>query len=324
MKKAAVPSILVAVILLAVGVTAEAQQAAKVPRIAFLAGGSRSADSLLLEKFWQRMKELGYTEGKNIVADYRFAEGAPERLSNFAAELVRLNVNVIVAPGSGARAAKKVTDTIPIVLTYGDPLNDGLVASLARPGGNVTGLSAFVSELGGKQLELLKETFPKISRVAVFWWTNQNALILEDMKGAAAASKVTLQPLELRTVDDLERAFSAVKKERANAVIALRNVLTATYRTRIVDFVAKSTLPAIYPDGEFAEAGGLMSYGVNVSDLWGRAATYVDKILRGANPGDLPVEQPKKFDFVINLKAAKQIGLTIPPNVLARADKVIK
>jgi len=218
-----------------------------------------------------------------------------------------------VAPGSGARAAKKVTDTIPIVLTYGDPLNDGLVASLARPGGNVTGLSAFVSELGGKQLELLKETFPKISRVAVFWWTNQNALILEDMKGAAAASKVTLQPLELRTVDDLERAFSAVKKERANAVIALRNVLTATYRTRIVDFVAKSTLPAIYPDGEFAEAGGLMSYGVNVSDLWGRAAVYVDKILKGASPADLPVEQPTKFELVINLKTAKQIGLTIPP-----------
>jgi putative ABC transport system substrate-binding protein len=324
MRKAEVLLILFVMVLLAVAVIAEAQPPTKIPRIAFLAGGSRAGDSLLLETFWQRMKELGYIEGKNITAEYRFAEGALERLPNFAAELVRLNVDVIVAPGSGARAAKKATDTIPIVLTYGDPLNDGLVASLARPGGNVTGLSAFVSELGGKQLELLKEAFPRISRVAVFWWTKQNALVLEDMKGAAAASRVTLQPLELRTVDDLERAFSAVKKERANAVIALRNVLTATYRTRIADFAAKSRLPAIYGDKEFVDAGGLMSYGVNIANLWGRAATYVDKILKGTKPADLPVEQPTKFEFIINLKAAKQIGLTIPPNVLARADKLIK
>jgi putative tryptophan/tyrosine transport system substrate-binding protein len=315
---------LLATVLLITVSFAEAQQTAKVPRIAFLAGGARSADALLLETFWQRMKELGYIEGKNITAEYRFAEGAPERLPSFAAELVRLNVDIIVAPGSGARAARKATDTIPIVIAYGDPVGDGLVASLARPGGNVTGLSAFISELGGKQLELLKETFPKISRVAVLWWTSPNALMLEDMKLAASASRVTLQPLELRTTDDFEPAFSAIRKERANAVIALRNPLTATYRTRIVDFASKSHLPAIYPDGEFVEAGGLMSYGVNVADLWGRAAIYVDKILKGAKPADLPVEQPTKFEFVINLKAAKQIGLTIPPNVLARADKVIK
>ena len=329
MKKARVVSILFLVVLLAVAVIAEAQQA-KVPRIAFLAGGSRSGDSLLLETFWQRMKEIGYIEGKNIAAEYRFAEGVPERLPNLAAELVRLNVDAIVAPGSGAVAAKKATNTIPIVITFGDPIGSGLVASLARPGGNVTGLSSFDSELGGKQLELLKEAFPSVSRVAVLWWTSnpsgigQDALLLRDMKVAAGALQVTLQSLEVRGVDDFEPAFSAIKKDRANALIALRNPLTATHRTRIVDFAAKSRLPAIYRDGEFVDAGGLMSDGVNIADLWGRAATYVDKILKGTKPADLPVEQPTKFEFIINLKAAKQIGLTIPPNVLARADKVIK
>ncbi len=315
---------LLATVLLITAPPAAAQQPKKVPKIAFLAGGSRAADSLLLEAFWRRMNELGYIEGKNIAAEYRFAEGAPERLPNFARELVRLNVDIIVAPGSGTRAAKKATDTIPIVITYGDPVGQGLVASLAHPGGNVTGLSGFISELGGKQLELLKEAFPKISRVAVLWWTDPNALMLEDMKLAAGASRVTLQPLELRSVNDFEPAFSVIKKEHANALIALRNPLTATHRTRIVDFAVKSRLPAIYTDGEFVEAGGLMSYGVNVPDLWGRAALYVDKILKGAKPADLPVEQPTKFEFIINLKAARQIGVTIPPNVLARADRVIR
>jgi putative tryptophan/tyrosine transport system substrate-binding protein len=315
---------LLTTVLLITAPPAAAQQPVKVPKIAFLAGGSRAADSLLLEAFWRRMNELGYIEGKNIAAEYRFAEGAPERLPNFARELVRLNVDIIVAPGSGTRAAKKATDTIPIVITYGDPVGQGLVTSLAHPGGNVTGLSGFISELGGKQLELLKEAFPKISRVAVLWWTEPNALLLEDMKLAAGASRVTLQPLELRSVNDFEPAFSVIKKEHANALIALRNPLTATHRTRIVDFAVKSRLPAIYTDGEFVEAGGLMSYGVNVPDLWGRAALYVDKILKGAKPADLPVEQPTKFEFIINLKTAKQIGLTIPPNVLARADRVIR
>jgi putative ABC transport system substrate-binding protein len=322
---AKVLSIPFAVVLLAVAVIAEAQQLGKVHRIAFLAGGSRSADSLLLETFWQRMKELGYIEGKNIAAEYRFAEGAPERLPSFAAELVRLNVDIIVAPGSGARAAKKATDTIPIVITYGDPIGERLVASLARPGGNVTGLSGFISELGGKQVEMLKETFSRVSRVAVFvGGPAQNALMLEDMKAAAGALRVTLQSLELRTVDDFEPAFSSIKRDRADALIALRNPLTATHRTRIVDFAAKSRLPAVYPDREFADAGGLMSYGVSVPDLWGRAAVYVDKILKGAKPADLPVEQPTRFELVLNLKTAKQIGLTIPPNVLARADRVIR
>jgi putative ABC transport system substrate-binding protein len=310
----------------------EAQQAAKIPRIAFLAGGSRSGDSLLIETFWQRMKEVGYFEGKNVTAEYRFAEGALERLPNFAAELVRLKVDVIVAPGSGAVAAKKVTNTIPIVITYdGDPVGSGLVASLARPGGNVTGLSGFVSELGGKNLELLKEAFPSLSRIAVFWWNrvnpsgvNQDTLVLGEMKLAARALQVTLQSLELRGIDDFEPAFSAIKKQRADALIVLRNPFTATHRTRIVEFAAKNRLPAMYGDKEFVGAGGLMSYGVSIPDLWGRAAIYVDKILKGSKPADLPVEQPIKFELIINLKAAKQIGLTIPPNVLARADRVIK
>src|SRR3989449_1423691 len=201
----------------------EAQQ---VPRIAFLAGGSRSGDSLLIETFWQRMKELGYIEGKNIVVEYRFAEGALERLPNFAAELVRLNVDIIVAPGSGARAAKTATNTIPIVITHGDPVGLGLVASLARPGGNVTGLSGFVSGLGGKQLELVKEAFPRVSRVAVLCWNqtnppsiDPNALLFGKMKAAAGALRVTLQPLELHRLDDFERAFSAIKGERANGLI---------------------------------------------------------------------------------------------------------
>ena len=304
--------------------TAGAQQPAKIPRIGFLAGGSRSADSLLIQTFWQRMNELGFTEGKNITAEYRFADGQPERLSTFAADLANLNVKVIVAPGSGARAAKKATDTIPIVITYGDPLNDALIKSLARPGGNVTGLSGFVAELGGKQLELLKEAFPNAIRVAVLWWTDQNALMLRDMKLAAGPMRVTLQALELRKLDDLESAFSAITKERADGLITMRNTLTATHRTRIVDFAAKSRLPVIYPDAEFVDAGGLMSYGVSVPDLWGRAAVYVDKVLKGAKPADLPVEQPTKFELVINLKTAKQIGLTIPPTVLARADRVIR
>jgi putative tryptophan/tyrosine transport system substrate-binding protein len=318
-------------LLFALWLPAEAQQTKKIPRIGFLAGGSLSADSLLIETFWQRMKELGYIEGKNISAEYRFAEGVPERLPNLAADLAHLNVDVIVVSGSGAVATKKATSTIPIVITYGDPVGLGLVASLAHPGGNVTGLSGFVSELGGKQLELLKEAFPRVSRVAVLWRNrtnpsgiDQDALLLGEMKVAAGAMRVTLQPLELRGLDDVEPAFSAIKGKRANALIVLRNPVTTTHRTRIVDFAAKSRLPAIYGDREFADTGGLMSYGVNIADSWGRAATYVAKILKGAKPAELPVEQAMKVEFVINLKTAKQIGLTIPPTVLARADKVIR
>jgi putative ABC transport system substrate-binding protein len=316
--------------LLAAPLTAEGQQTTKVPRIGFLAGGSRSADSLLLETFWHRLKERGYVEGKNIVAEYRFAEGVPERLASFAAELVRLNVDVIVGPGSGAVAARKATNTLPIVITYGDPVAIGLVASLAHPGGNVTGLSGFASELGAKQLELLKEAFPKVSRVAVLWnrpnpsGAGLDVLLLGEMKTAAGALRATLQPLELRGLDDVEPAFAAMKAERASALIVLRNPLTATHRARIVDLAATSRLPVMYGDREFVDAGGLMSYGVNIADLWGRAATYVDKILKGAKPADLPVEQPTKFDLVINLKTAKALGLTIPHSLLQRADELIQ
>ena len=306
-------------------------QSAKVPRIAFLAGGSRSADALLLEAFWQGMKELGYTEGKNITAEYRFADGALERLPHFAAELARLKVRVIVGPSSGAVAARKATDIIPIVVTHGDPMAAGLITSLARPGGNVTGLSSFASELGVKQLELLKESFPRISRVAVLWWRSathppsfDNALQLENMKGASGALRVILQPLELRNLEDFEPAFSAVKKDRVDAIVVLRNPLTATHRARIVEFAALSRLPAVYGDGEFVESGGLISYGVNIADLWRRAASYVDRLLKGSKPAELPVEQPTRFELVVNLKTAKALGITIPQSVRFRVDRMIE
>jgi putative ABC transport system substrate-binding protein len=310
--------------LLAAPLAAEAQQTVKTPRIALLAGGSQAADSLLIEAFWRRMNELGYVEGKNVAAEYRFADGLPERLQTFAAELVRLHVDVIVGPGSGARAAKKATNSIPIVIAYGDPVGDGLVASLARPGANITGLSAFVSELGGKQLEVLREAFPRVSRIAVFWATDTNPLLREDMKVAAERLRVTLQVLALRGANDFEAAFSAIKAEGAQALVAFRNPLTATYRARIVEFAAKQRLPAIYTDKEFVDAGGLMSYGVSLPDLWSRAAVYVDKILKGAKPGDLPIERATKFELVINLNTAKALGLTIPQSLLLRADQVIE
>jgi ABC-type uncharacterized transport system substrate-binding protein len=305
-----------------------AQPPARVHRIAFLAGGSRSADAMLLETFWQRMKEMGYVEDRNITAEYRFADGAVERLPGFAKELVGLNVEVIVAPGSGAVAAKRATDTIPIVVTLGDPVGTGLVANLARPGGNVTGVSAFIPELGGKQVELLREAFPQISQVAVLWWNQSNrpdyAVVLDHMKATASRLHVRLQALELRGAGDLEPALAAITAQRASALVVLRNPFTATHRTRIVDFALKGRLPAIYPDREFVEAGGLMSYGINVADLWGRAAIYVDKILKGAKPADLPVEQPTKFELLVNLKTAKALGIAFPSPILLRADRVIE
>jgi putative tryptophan/tyrosine transport system substrate-binding protein len=306
---------------------ARAQQPKKVPRIGFFFGASASSNADRTEAFRQGLRDLGYIEGKNILIEYRYAEGVAE-FPNLATELVRLKVDVIVVPSTaGAQAAKNATTTIPVVFTsVGDPVGTGVVASLARPGGNVTGLSNLSPELSGKQLELLKEAFPKISHVAVLWETANagNAASLGEMKVAAEALRVTLQRLEFRGPDDFETAFSAIKEKHANALIVPRTALNSTHRTRIVDFGAKSRLPSMYGDGEFVDAGGLMSYGVNVPDLWGRAALYVDKILKGAKPADLPVERPTKFEFNVNLKTAKQIGLTIPPNVLARADRVIK
>jgi putative tryptophan/tyrosine transport system substrate-binding protein len=327
MKKAAVPCILVAVILLAVAVSAKAQQAKKIPRIGILIPVTPAAAAIYLEAFKQGLRGLGYIEGQNIAIDYRYAEGKSDRLPALAAELVRLKVDIIVAVGRSVQAAKKSTETISIVMTNaGDPVNEGFVASLARPGGNVTGLSSLTTDLAGKRLELLKETIPKLSRLAVLWDPENKGSTLSWKENELAARELglQLQSLAVRSPEDLDVAFRAAAKERSQALVALRSPVIFNERKRIVDLTIKSHLPAIYDDREFIEPGGLMSYGTNQADLFRRAATYVDKILKGRKPADLPVEQPKKFEFIINLKAAKQIGLTIPPNVLARADKVIK
>jgi putative ABC transport system substrate-binding protein len=307
---------------------ADAQQQKKVYRIGYLSSTDAAADSLRAEAFRQGLRELSYVEGQNIVIEYRYAEGVADRFPKLAAELVQLKVDVIVVIGTlPTQAAKNATKTIPIVMTYvTDPVGTGLVASLAHPGGNVTGLSNLYQDLGGKQLDLLKEAFPKISRVAVLWdpANASNALWLGELKVAAGALRITLQPREAHVPDDLEPAFAAIKRDRANAFVVLLNALVSTYRTRIANFAVNSQLPAMYPNSSFTNDGGLMSYGANPLDSARRAAVYVDKILKGAKPAELPIEQPKKFEFIINLKTAKQIGLTIPPNVLARADKVIK
>src|SRR5882724_986535 len=307
---------------------AEAQQPPKISRIGFLSTTSPSNVPTRLEAFRQGLRDLGYVEGKNIVIEYRDAEAKPERLPALAAELVRLKVDVIVISGpSPTRAAKEATATIPIVMTWDyDPVGNGFVASLARPGGNITGLSTLAPEISGKQLELLKEIVPKLSRVAVLGTSTVpgNAEALRATELAAEALKVQLQYLEIRDRKDIETVFQAARKGRADAVLALASRVLLTDRTQVAELAVKSRLPAIYGEREHVEAGGLMTYGVSISDLFHRAATYGDKILKGAKPSDLPVEQPIKFEFVINLKAAKQIGLTIPPNVLARADRVIR
>jgi putative tryptophan/tyrosine transport system substrate-binding protein len=329
MKRAAVPSILVAVVLLALGVTAEAQQRKKVPRIGFLAVSPLSTLAQQTEAFRQALRELGYAEGKNIFIEWRSAEGNPDRVPKLAAELVQLKVDVIVTGGSRAtRSAKAGTVTIPIVMAQDpDPVANGFVASLARPGGNITGLSILSPELSGKRLELLKEIVPKLSRVAVFGTSTsaEDRKSLEEIKLAAGALKVQVQYLDIVTGKDIDPGFRAANKARADAVLwAVSGSVSRPHRTQIVELAVKSRLPAIYNSAEWVEAGGLIAYGVNGNDLYRRAATYVDKILKGTKPADLPVEQPTKFEFIINLNAAKQIGLTIPPNVLARADRVIK
>jgi putative ABC transport system substrate-binding protein len=307
--------------------SAEAQQAKKIPRIGFLGGASASSYAPRIDAFRQGLNGLGYIEGKNIVIEYRYADGK-DRLPVLAAELVGLNVDVIVTSGPQAtRPAKEATATIPIVMAFdSDPVGNGFVASLARPGGNITGLSALSPELSGKQLELLKEIIPKLSRVAVLGNSNEpaNPKTLREIELAAKAFGVQLQSLDVLGAKDIETAFRAATKRGANALLALASPVLSDHRTQIVDLALKSRLPAIYPFPDYVEAGGLMSYSANIVDLYRRATTYVDKILKGAKPADLPVEQPMKFEFVINLKAAKQIGLTIPPNVLARADRVIK
>ena len=306
----------------------EAQQPTKVLRIGFLGFTSLSGIAARIEAFRQGLRELGYVDGKNIVIEYRYAEGKLDRLSELAAELVRLKVDVIVTSGpSVTRAVKEATTTIPIVMGFDtDPVGNGFVASLARPGGNITGLSVVSPELSGKQLELLKEIVPKLSRVAVLGTSTNpgNSQALKETELAAGAYKVQLQNLDVLSPKDIETAFRDASKGGAGAVLVLASPIIESHRTQIADLAAKNRLPAIYYAPEFVEAGGLMSYGTSFADLFRRAATYVDKILKGAKPADLPVEQPTKFELVINLKAAKQLGITIPPNVLARADKVIR
>jgi putative ABC transport system substrate-binding protein len=321
-------SILFVVVLLAVGAIAEAQQPAKITRIGYLDAVSLSVNAARVEAFRQSLRKLGYVEGKNIFIEWRSADGKLDRLPALAAELVHLKVDIIVTGGrSATRAAKEATSTIPIVMTQdSDPVANGFVASLARPGGNITGLSTLAPELSGKQLELMKEIIPKLSRVAVFGSSTSpgNAQSLREVELAARAFKVQLQYLDVLDPKDIETAFRAASNGRADGVLVLNSPVFASRQTQVVDLAVKSRLPAIYWRSEFVEAGGLMSYGASQNDLDRRAAAYVDKILKGTKPADLPVEQPTKFELVINLKTATQIGVTIPQKVLARADRVIR
>jgi putative tryptophan/tyrosine transport system substrate-binding protein len=305
----------------------EAQQPAKVTRIGFL-GANPSSSNDRAEAFRQGLRELGYVEGKNIVIEWRSAEGKLDRLPMLAAELVRLRVDVIVTAGAAAtRPVKGATVTIPIVMTSdNDPVASGFVASLARPGGNVTGLSQMAPELAGKRLEVLQDIAPRLSRVAVIGELKNpgNAQALKETELAAGTFKVQIQFLDVATPKDIEAGFQAASAGRANAALVLGGPVATSHRVQIVDLAAKSRIPAMYPSSDYTDAGGLMFYGASITDLFRRAATYVDKIVKGAKPADLPVEQPTKFEFVINLKAAKQISLTIPVDLLQRANKVIR
>ena len=319
---------LLATVLLATVSIAQAQQPKKIPRIGYLTLGSSSPRSANEEAFRDGLHQLGYIEGQNVHVEYRYAAGEVGRLPELAAELVSLNLNVILAANTQSiDATRRATKTIPIVfpLTF-DPVASGFVASLARPGGNLTGLTTLNQEVAGKRVELLKEVMPRISRVAVLRDpTNSGSLFaLKETEAAANQLGIRLHILEVRSADELEGAIQAATRERAGSLIVIPDNLFVRRKGQIVDLVMKSRLPTMFGESESVEAGGLMYYGANLPDLFRRAATYVDKILKGANPADLPVEQPTKFEFIINLKAAKQIGLTIPQSVLYRADKIIK
>jgi putative ABC transport system substrate-binding protein len=332
MKRAAVRSILIAVVLLAVGVIAEAQQTKKVPRIGYLSANDPASESARSAGIRQALRELGYTEGQNIAFEYRYAEGKQDRQSELATELVRFKVDIIVVGGGtvrGVRPAMNATKTIPIVMTGGgvDPVEAGLVESLARPGGNVTGITNISVELGGKRLELLKEAVPKLARVAILYEPASPSNVREVkevLPAAARGLKLTLQPWEVRSADGFEKVFAGLRKERPDGLYVPVNPQFNANDKRIAGFTLKSRLPSMYGRREAVDAGGLMYYGADLLDSYRRVAYYVDRILKGANPADLPVQQPTKFELVINLKTGKQIGLTIPPNVLARADKVIR
>jgi len=308
--------------------SAQAQQPKKIHRVGYLSGASAENDKPLMAAFRQGLRELGYAEGKDIVIEERYTNGESEKLAELAAELVNRKVDVLLVYGmSAAHTAKKTTTATPIVMANAvDPVGAGLVASLVHPGGNVTGLSDFHFATVTKRLELLKEVVPSASRIAVLLnpANASNPLQLNDLQSVAPALRVSLLPFETKAPGDLDRAFAAMRKNRPAALLIIGDTLLSANQSRIAEFALKSRLPAGYTLRQFVEAGGLMSYGTNFAEMWRRAATFVDKILKGTKPADLPVEQPTKFELIINLKTAKQIGVTIPPNVLARADRVIK
>jgi putative ABC transport system substrate-binding protein len=315
--------------LLAAPFAAEAQQAAKVPRIGYLSGGDPAASPHLPEAFRQGLRDLGYVEGRNVVIEYRDVEGKLERYPALAAELVALKVDVIVALGyPGTLAAKNATNTIPIIMVaVADPVRIGLIASLVRPGGNITGLTLLAgTEIVGKHLELLKEAVPNLSRVAVLWnpANPMHVLRLREVEVAGRSLRVQLQILKAQGPEEFDSAFAAMTRERAGALYVVGDPMLRQHRRRLAELAAKSRLPAVYELKDHAEAGGLMAYGPSILDMYWRAATYVDKILKGAKPADLPVEQPTKFELVINMKTAKALGLTIPQSLLLRADQIIQ
>jgi len=320
--------LLIALIVFAPCFSAEAQQPTKIPRIGYLSATSLSTTAARVEAFRRGLNELGYTEGKDILIQYRYAEGKLDRVRELALELVRLNVDVIVSGGPAATGpAKEATTRIPIVMGQDtDPVGNGFVASLARPGGNITGLSTLAPELSGKQLELLKEIVPKLARVVFIGMSTEpgNAQALREIELAARAYGIKLQNIDIRDSKDIENGLREASQGRAGAVLVPQLPILASQRKQITELAVKRRLPAVYGQAEYVDIGGLIYYGPSITELFRRAATYVDKILKGAKPADLPVEQPTKFELIINLKTAKQIGITIPPNVLARADRVIK
>ena len=314
-----------AAMLVSLSLPVGAQQAMKVPRIGILFIGGR--DQPHLEAFKQGLRERGYTEGKNIVLDYRYAEGNNDRLPQLATELIHDKVDVIVTTASvSAVAARRATKTIPIVMTTGNPLESGLAASLAKPGGNVTGLTVLSADLSGKRVELLTEAFPKTTRIAALQSPQdfEAGAGYKETQEAAKAFSLRLHPVEVQSANDFEPAFVQMNKARETALLVILSPMITFNSRRIVELALKYRLPGMYPTKQFAEEGGLMAYGPVIADLYRRAAIYVDKILKGANPAELPVEQPIKFELVINLQTAKQIGVTIPPSVLTRADRVIR
>jgi len=315
-------------LLLALSASAQAQQPAKLPRIGFLIATSPASIASRLDAFRAGLREFGYFEGKNIIIEYRSAAGEIDRLPDLAAQLIGLKVDIIFSTGpQSTRAAKKATSTIPIIMGFdNDPVGNGFVASLAHPGGNITGLSTLAPEISGKQLELLKEIVPRLTSVAAFGTSRQpgTTRALKESEVAAGALGLRLQFIDIPDPKSIEGAFNDARKKRVEAAIVLNSPVFNSKRTQVTNLAIKHRLPAIYWATEFVESGGLMTYGATIIDLYRRSAAYVDKILKGAKPANLPVEQPTKFEFVINLKTAKQIGLTIPPTVLARADKIIR